>query len=330
VTGALDEPHAPFTGGTALRNQPWRYNEGGGDGDLQPKPQSTAGLPRSGRNRPAQYASNQGNPVMTKTAVSAVREYFWFYIALLYFGGAGLLHAVVSSVLYVALPRRVGARLGRYSIGAGFRSFLWLLQATGLAKLDLSALDALRGERGLLIAPNHPSLLDAVLVIARVPEVGCIMKATVQGNFVLGAGARLADYIRNDSGKGMVRLAAQQLREGEPLLVFPEGTRTRSPPLNSLKGGCGLIAKHTGAPIQTVLIETDSAYLGKGWPLLKKPPFPLVYRARLGKRYTVEGDVKAFIQELEHYYRQELAGQATAAQPKAARPTGSPHPGQAA
>jgi hypothetical protein len=25
-----------------------------------------------------------------------------------------------------------------------------------------------------------------------------------------------------------------------------------------------------------VIIETDSAYLGKGWLLLKKPPFPLV------------------------------------------------------
>lgn len=267
---------------------------------------------------------------MTKTAVRAVREYFWFYTALLYFGALGVVHAVVSGVLYVALPRRLGARLGRYSIGAVFRSFLWLLQVTGLARLDLSALDALRGERGLLIAPNHPSLLDAVFVIARVPEVGCIMKAAIQGNLVLGAGARLADYIRNDSGKSMVRLAARQLQEGGPLLVFPEGTRTRRPPLNSLKGGFGLIAKRTGAPIQTVLIETDSAYLGKGWPLLRKPPFPLVYRARLGKRYTVEGDVRAFIQELEHYYRQELAGPSTTERPTALHSTGSARPGQAA
>ena len=67
---------------------------------------------------------------MTKAAVRAVREYFWFYIALLYFGGLGALHALVSSVLFIALPRRVGARLGRHSIGAAFRSFLWLLQAT--------------------------------------------------------------------------------------------------------------------------------------------------------------------------------------------------------
>ncbi len=115
------------------------------------------------------------------------------------------------------------------------------------------------------------------------------MKAQIWDNLVLGGGARLAGYIRNDSAHGMVRCSARELRGGRPLLVFPEGTRTRRRPVNDFKGGFALIAKMARAPIQTVFIETDSPFLGKGWPLLKKPRFPLVYRARLGKRFTVEG-----------------------------------------
>jgi 1-acyl-sn-glycerol-3-phosphate acyltransferase len=246
---------------------------------------------------------------MTKAARS-LRDTFWFYAAFLYFGGAGLAYTCLSTVLHLLLPRCFGARLGKHMVSALFRSFLWLLRATGLARLDLCALDQLRGEPGLVIAPNHPCLLDAVFVIARVPDVVCIMKAEIRDNLVLGAGARLAGYIRNDSGIDMVRAAAREVRNGQPLLIFPEGTRTRRRPINDFKGGFALIAKHAGAQIQTVFIETDSPFLGKGWPLFRKPALPLIYRARLGRRFTVSGDAKTFVADLESYYRDELAAAA--------------------
>ena len=136
--------------------------------------------------------------------------------------------------------------------------------------------------------------------------IACIMKSGIRDNVVLGGGARLAGYIRNDTAGDMVREAARELRSGQQLLVFPEGTRTRSAPVNPFKGGFALIAKRAGAPVQTVFIETNSRFLGKGWPILKKPRLPLVYRARLGKRFEVTGDVKSFLTQLEAYYRQSL------------------------
>jgi 1-acyl-sn-glycerol-3-phosphate acyltransferase len=216
-------------------------------------------------------------------------------------------------------------------IGFLFRGFLTMMRASGVMKLDLSALDALRGQPSLVIAPNHPCLLDAVFVIAHVPEVSCIMKAQIWDNVVLGGGARLAGYIRNDSVNNMVRSSAHELREGWPLLVFPEGTRTRRRPVNDFKGGFALIAKMARAPVQTVFIETDSPFLSKGWPLLKKPRFPLVYRARLGKRFTVEGDLKAFMRELEVYYREELSARPADEQPSVVlHSANAPRPGKAA
>lgn len=223
-----------------------------------------------------------------------------------YFGANCILYTLVSTPLHPLLPRRLGAWLGRNMIGWQFRSYLGMLEATGIVRLDLRALDILSGERGLLVAPNHPSLLDAVLIISRLPGMTCIMKAKIWDNPFLGAGARLAGYIRNDSPGKMVRLATAELQAGQQLLVFPEGTRTRNGRLNEFKGGFALIARKAGAPVQTVFIETNSAFLGKGWPLLKMPNLPLYYRARLGRRFHVTGDVKVFLAELEAYYRKEL------------------------
>lgn len=265
-----------------------------------------------------------------RRAARTLREYALFYFCLLYFGILGVTLSVVSVPLYHVLPPAQRSRFGKYVIGSLFRGFLTLLELCGLARLDLSALEALRGEPGILIAPNHPCLLDAVFVIAYVPEVACIMKAEIWDNVVLGGGARLAGYIRNDSTMSMVRRSAQALREGSPLLVFPEGTRTRRSPVNEFKGGFALIAKRAGAPVQTVFIETDDEFLSKGWPLLRKPRFPLAYRARLGRRFSVDGDLKSCVQELNAYYRQELASAPPEDPSPVLHPAGSPRPGPVA
>lgn len=244
----------------------------------------------------------------------------------LLFSSGSLLFTIVSMTLYPLLPRNLGTRLGRSGITWYFRGLFALLKALGIMRLDLKALDQLRGERGLLIAPNHPSLLDAALVLSRLPDLTCIMKAEIRDSPFLGGGARLARYIRNDTPGQMVRAATGELQDGHQLLVFPEGTRTRSQPINAFKGGFALIAKKSSVPIQTVFIETNSAFLSKGWPLWKKPAMPLVYRARLGRRFHVDGEVKAFVHELEDYFRSELGEQAPDqyAHRAPARETGDP------
>jgi 1-acyl-sn-glycerol-3-phosphate acyltransferase len=235
-----------------------------------------------------------------------IYEHCVLYAALACFALVGVAWTLISSVLYVLLPRETGRRIGRRTIGALFRSYLAVLQAAGVMRLDLSALDALREERSIIVAPNHPTLIDAMLVISRLPDIACIMKAEIRDSPILGGGARLARYIRNDSPSNMVRCAADELRQGQALLVFPEGTRTHTAPLNAFKGGFALIAKQAGAPVQTVFVETNSPFLGKGWPILKKPAMPLVYRVRLGRRFHVTGSVRTFVEALERYFRREL------------------------
>jgi 1-acyl-sn-glycerol-3-phosphate acyltransferase len=208
---------------------------------------------------------------------------------------------LVAMVLYPLLPRARGLALGRTGVARVYGSFWTLAAWTGMLRIDSSVLDVLREERGLIVVANHPSMLDALILVARLPRSACIMKAELMRNVFLGAGARLAGYIRNDSARGMIRLAVEDLKQGGQLIIFPEGTRTTQPPVNPFRPGVTLIAKLAQVPIQTVFIDTDSPYLGKGWPIWRLPPLPVVFKVRLGERFAPQKDSDALLAELEHY-----------------------------
>lgn len=229
-----------------------------------------------------------------------------FYAAVAAFGASCLLWSLPASLLHRVLPRRIGEPLGQWGIMAGFRWALWLMRALGVVRADLSALDALRDERSLVVASNHPTMMDAVLLISRLPRVVCITKASLWDSPFLGGGVRLAGYVRNDAPLPMIRRAAEAVREGRQLMVFPEGSRTDRFPVDRFSRGFALTARAAGAPIQTVLIEADSPYLGKGWPLLRRPDLPVVFRVRLGERFAPGRDPDAFVAGLETYFRREL------------------------
>jgi 1-acyl-sn-glycerol-3-phosphate acyltransferase len=214
----------------------------------------------------------------------------------------------IAPLLSLVLPRARAGRIGRAGVSWVYRVCWASARRLGLMEIDSSALDALRDEPGgLIVAANHPSMLDALVVVARLPRGVCVMKAELLRNPFLGAGARLAQYIRNDVGRGMVRDAVATLREGNQLVLFPEGTRTVKAPVNPFKPGITLIAHLAQVPIQTVVIETFSPYLTKGWPLLKAPPMPVRLRVRLGKRFAADPDHRAQLQRIERYFAEELS-----------------------
>jgi 1-acyl-sn-glycerol-3-phosphate acyltransferase len=238
--------------------------------------------------------------------LKTIYEYFAVYSSLALLGLICLTWSIFALPLYFILPRRAGTAVGRFGIMAGFRIYSWSLIATGTYKLDLRAIDSLRGGPPVILAPNHPALIDALLILTRHRNLVCVMKSQLMKNIFLGSGSRLARYVRNDSSRQMVKESVAHLQAGGVLLLFPEGTRTTRAPINPLVASVGLIAKHAKVPVQTLLIETDSPYLSKGWPLFKRPTLPIVYRVKLGRRFEAPSDVTAFTAELDSYYRQAL------------------------
>lgn len=238
-----------------------------------------------------------------------VYDLLFYYLALLSFAVVTGSWSLISSILHAVLPFKARQAIGPGLVNGAARTFMAMLASSGRVSLDLSELDRLRHDSGIIIAPNHPTMLDAVMIISRLPRVVCISKAELWDNPLLGGGMRLAGYIRNDTPVKLTKLAVAKLRQGQQLLLFPEGTRTTDWPVNPFRGGFALMAKMAGVPVQTVFIETNSPFLNKGWPVLKKPAMPLTYRIRLGRRFEVDGDVKQFTSSLERYFQDELAKQ---------------------
>ena len=214
--------------------------------------------------------------------------------------------AVASWILWPLLPARVGRRVGRLGAMAGFRGWLATMEFLGAWRLDLSALEGLEGQGPLIVAPNHPGLLDAVLMVSRLPNAVCVMKNSLLGHFLLAPAARLARYVPNDSLLKLVTRAHEELDAGGQLLLFPEGTRTVGGPIGPLTEAVGAISKRTKVPVQTVIIEASAPFLGKHAPWTT-PSFPITYRARLGRRFEPPQDVRAFTEELDRHFRRELA-----------------------
>lgn len=237
----------------------------------------------------------------------ALHETGRLYLGFLILGMICLGVSLLALPMRAMLPRMLSTRLGRKLVAALARLYLRVLVLIGACRFDLAALDALQDAPAMIIAPNHPSLLDAVMILSRLPGMTCIVKADIANSVLFGAVAGLIGYIRNTRLRAMVQLAVADLHNGSHVLLFPEGTRTTRFPVGRLQGTTGLIAKKAGVPVQTVFIETDSGFLGKGWSLLWTPQMPVTYRIRLGKRFDPPRHTAHFVNELELYFQSELA-----------------------
>ena len=209
-------------------------------------------------------------------------------------------------ILDFLLPRRLGQIVGRAVISWGFRFFLRSLAVFCDCHFDLDEIDRLRNEGPLIVAANHPSLLDAVLIVSRLPNAVCVMKATLMDNLLFGAAARLAGYIRNDAALDMILGARDELQEGANLVIFPEGSRTLHFPFDASSPSVGLVASRSKVDIQTLLIEFSTPYLGKAWPLFRRPELPLTCRVRLGRRFPPPDNIQTFTAELDAYFHSEF------------------------
>lgn len=105
---------------------------------------------------------------------------------------------------------------------------------------------------------NHQGTFDPVLLLAAIDQpLTFISKAENLKLPVIGTWGRLIEFITfkresYDENVGMLRQAARVLKEGRSLLIFPEGTRSKSNATLPFKAGALLPAYLAKVPIVPV------------------------------------------------------------------------------
>ena len=201
----------------------------------------------------------------------------------LVFGIGGLLF---SAALCLPLPKPTMRAMLRVQ----FRFFVWAARATRLFVVEVSDADraAFRSFRGSVIVSNHISLIDIVILVSLAGDSVCVTKGSVGGNPFLRMIARKT-LIVNEGPVEVLGKAAQYLADGVNVIVFPEGTRTPADaPLHRFQRGAAHLALRTGAPVETVFMESDPPVLGKRQPWWDVGATTIRYSVRHRGRIGVE------------------------------------------
>jgi 1-acyl-sn-glycerol-3-phosphate acyltransferase len=127
---------------------------------------------------------------------------------------------------------------------------------------------------GVVYVANHPGIMDAPFLLARLPDTVCIFKPAVLRNPFLAPTALACGYVSaGENGLDLIRNAVDRVNAGQSLLIFPEGTRTvAGAALNPLKPGFAVIARRARRPVQVILVRTSPKLGSKGLPWWHLPP----------------------------------------------------------
>lgn len=169
------------------------------------------------------------------------------------------------------------------AIGRSIR--IWDAEVTGFERL------AEQARNGALIVANHPTLIDVVLLLARLPQCDCVVKRAAWRNPALAGIVRAAGYVPNDDGAAMIDACVERLEAGRTLLLFPEGSRSPETGLRRFERGAAHVALRCGRPVVPVFIDCQPPSLKKGQRWYALPNALMRFRLVAGEPIDVRACV---------------------------------------
>jgi 1-acyl-sn-glycerol-3-phosphate acyltransferase len=190
---------------------------------------------------------------------------------------------------------------------AGFCRVFWRLRVDGA--------DNIPTDRPFVLAPVHRSNIDfavvAVITRRRMRYIAkdSLWKIAPLGRIWSALGA--FPVRRGTADREALRTSVEVIEEGEPLVLFPEGTRQVGPVVEEVFDGAAFVAGRAGVPIIPVGIGGSERAMPKGAKMLKPvritvvvgqpiDPPPAGERGRPSRKAVQEttAQVKAEVQRL--------------------------------
>ncbi|MDR1010829.1 MAG: 1-acyl-sn-glycerol-3-phosphate acyltransferase [Opitutaceae bacterium] len=251
------------------------------------------------------------------------------YLALAYYAswglfmGFGLILSVCSLPL---LPWRDRAGLHKKMRAIQrwlFRVWIAWFHASGVLRLVWKNFNEPLAP-GTVYISTHPSLIDAPLLLGRLPDSICVVKPAIMRNPALGAAAIVAGFVTGSNDVDMIRAVSDKVRAGSSLLIFPEGTRTEpGTALNPFKPGFALIASRASAPVRLIITRASAGFVTRGRPWWKLPdvlPATMEFSLDRAWPHDPEKSAATLSAEIETHVRAILRGNSNNQWPDSKRP----------
>ena len=164
------------------------------------------------------------------------------------------------------------------------RAICWLILKI-FWKIEVIGIENIPKEGGLILASNHVSYLDPIVLAITMERKICFITKKEAFNNIFGSVLlKNLNAFPVDRGKVDIRSLKKSLsilHEKKVLGIFPEGTRSSNGELQELKLGAIKIAMKAGVPILPVgIIGTNKIYpRGKKFPILFKHRIIVKYGA---------------------------------------------------
>lgn len=198
------------------------------------------------------------------------------------FGAGSLAVVLLLLPVRVVASRDVADGVAQELVARAFRLFLAIGRGLGLWRIEIEGAEHLR-TRPCLVVSNHPTLIDVVLLIARIGRIDCVVKSAAWRNPFLSGIVRLTGYIPNDGGEQTVDACVDRLAAGRSVLLFPEGSRSPAGGLRPFQRGAAHVALRAERPVVLAFVECRPRALGKDQRLRDYPAAGIDVRIRVDR-----------------------------------------------
>ena len=155
-----------------------------------------------------------------------------------------------------------------------YRVAMWIahagVRAAGI-RTEVVGVENVPAGKSCIFMCNHVSNLDPPVLLPLLPgRSSVLLKKELMRIPILGTAMRMGKYVpvergqRREAAKESVAAAADALRSGLHIVVFPEGTRSLDGRLSTFKKGPFYLAQETQAPIVPIAISGTEKMMRKG------------------------------------------------------------------